>query len=762
MKSAFCIISLIIISLSGYNQNCFKGKVVDANSKKPLAGVTVKVVSETIGAITGLNGEFLLCEIKQETIDLLFSHIGYKPVYKLHVRAIDFVEVNLMESPIALDPIVVTATLTPQSTWEVPALVSVIDSVKVRSQSALNTDDYLRTIPGLYIDRSNGVFSKNAAVTMRGLDGSNRVLILYDGAPLNKTSYGFINWSLISPDMVDQIEVVHGPSSALFGNNAMAGVINIRTKEPLNSPFYGSITGEAGGFGLYGTRAMMGGKIPVLKKGISIMTNGFYRKGYGYIVDPPEVRDSTSAKSYINEKGLVVKAIVSLSDSSTFYIGGNLYEDKRGAGRAVYMSDGSFDAYTTKRLRFGYNGRIEKFKLEIYGYAQRENYYRQNEAVNTSGDYKLFHTFQVSGDLGLWANALRRLGVKNELIGGVDLKHGWMDAEDIYRTSTDDVLRKGKVTFAAMFLQDEQTFFDSKLKVLGGLRFDVATFFDGLLKVSDPTKNTGFGRDTLANFPKSSWNSLNPKLGIRYLPNKWLSIYGSVASGFMPAKLDDLCSTRKITKGFKLANPNLKPENLLTYELGGGLRFNSILRLDAALYLSKGYDFQYFVSTGDSIDTGGDGLKPIVKRENITSVRIMGGEISVSLNPFKWLIVRGNYSQNHSEIIAFKANPLVNIDLKRKSLAEVPLNQASGELIMQSRFVNAGLVWIYIGSQWGDEVNSYKIDPWNTFNLRLWKDFRSIKFTLDIQDLLDNPYTDKKGLISPGRFFQFSATYSFK
>ncbi|NVO09380.1 MAG: TonB-dependent receptor [Bacteroidales bacterium] len=762
MKSAFCIISLILISLSGYNQNCFKGKVVDSKTQKPLVGVTVKVLNKAIGTVTDLNGVFSLCDIVQKSVDLSFSHVGYKSISKLSINPSDFVEVSLSESPIALDQIVVTATLTPQSTWEVPALVSVIDSVRVRSQSALNTDNYLRTIPGLYIDRSNGVFSKNAAVTMRGLDGSNRVLILYDGAPLNKTSYGFINWSLISPDMVDQIEVVHGPSSALFGNNAMAGVINIRTKEPLNSPFYGSITGEAGGFGLYGTRAMLGGKIPVLKKGISIMANGFYRKGDGYIVDPPETRDSTSAKSYINEKGLVVKAIIPISDSSTFYIGGNLYEDKRGAGRAVYMSDGSFDAYTTKRLRFGYNGEIEKFKLEIYGYAQRENYYRQNEAVNTAGDYKLFHTFQVSGDLGLWANASRKISAKNELIGGVDLKHGWMDAEDIYRTSTDDVQRKGKVTFAAMFLQDEQTFFDSKLKVLGGLRFDVATFFDGLLKVTDPTKNTGFGRDTLANFPKSSWNSLNPKLGIRYLPNKWLSIYGSVASGFMPAKLDDLCSTRKITKGFKLANPNLKPENLLTYELGGGLRFNSILRLDAALYLSKGYDFQYFVSTGDSIDTGGDGLKPIVKRENITSVRILGGEISVSLNPFKWLIVRGNYSQNHSEITDFKANPLVNIDLKGKSLAEVPLNQASGELILQNRFVNAGLVWVYIGSQWGDEVNSYKIDSWNTFNLRFWKDFKSIKLTLDIQDLLDNPYTDKKGLISPGRFFQFSATYSFK
>lgn len=763
MKTSFCVFLLsLIISTSGYSQDCITGRVVDSQTHQPISGVTIKIVEKDKGMVTDSQGNFSICDIKEESLNLVISHIGYKSVFKLKVKTNESIDVNLVESPIELNPIVITATLTPQSTWEVPAMVSVIDSVKLRSQSALNTDNYLRTIPGLYIDRSNGVFSKNAAVTMRGLDGSNRVLILYDGAPLNKTSYGFINWSLISPDMVEQIEVVHGPSSALFGNNAMAGVINIRTKEPLNSPFYGSVTGEAGGFGLYGARAMLGGKIPISKRGISVMANGFYRNGDGYIIDPPQTRDSTSAKAYINEKGLVVKTVIPISDSSTFYVGGNYYEDKRGSGIAVYMNDGSFDAYTTKRLRFGYNGIIKKFKLEVYAYAQNEKYLKQSENINESGEYKLSNTFQTSGDLGFWANASRKLGSNDEIIGGIDLKHGWMDAEDIYRTSTDDLLRKGKVTFAAAFLQDELSLFNSKIKVLGGLRFDVATFYDGLLKVTGPTKNTGFKGDTIANFSKSSWSDLNPKLGIRYFPNNWFSVYGSVASGFMPAKLDDLVSSRKITKGFKLANPNLKPEHLITYELGSGLKFNSIVRLDAALYLSHGYDFQYFVSTGDSIDVGGD-LKPIVKRENIASVRILGGEISVNINPVKWLILRGNFSLNHSEIIRYKVNPLADtVNLEGKSLAEVPIRQASAEAIFQNRFVNAGLVWVYIGPQWLDETNSDRINSWNTFNLRLWKDFKSIKLTLDIQDLLDNPYTDKKGYISPGRFFQFAVTYSFK
>jgi len=493
------------------------------------------------------------------------------------------------------------------------------------------------------------------------------------------------------------------------------------------------------------------------------MVSGFSRKGDGYKIDPPQTRDSTSVAAYLHEKGVNLKVEVPVSDSSTLYLGGNLYEAKRGSGNTAYMSDGSYDSYTTNRLRLGYTGKVGKTNLEVYGYAQREKYYNQTDKFNSSGEYKLSNTYQTSGDLGLWADAVRKLSTSNQLTVGLDLKHGWMDAEDIYRTSTDDIIRKGKVTFAAAFLQDEHSFFGSTLKVLGGVRFDVATFFDGTLKVTEPTKNTGFSKDTLADFPKSSWGSINPKFGIRYLPNRWLSVYGSVASGFMPAKLDDLCSSRKVNKGFKLANPSLKPEHLLTYELGGGVKISSTARFDVALYFSDGYDFQYFVSTGDSIDTGGDEIKPILKRKNITSVRIFGGEVSLNINPLKWLVVNGSFSLNHSEITSFKADPLVNINLDGKHLAEVPTSQASAEVILLNRIVNAGLVWIYTGPQWGDEINSNeaKIDPWNTFNIRIWKEYKAIRLTLDVQDLLDNPYTDKKGLISPGRFFQLAVTYSF-
>ncbi|HPV56350.1 MAG TPA: TonB-dependent receptor [Tenuifilaceae bacterium] len=760
-KSFLTFVFAILLPGIGYAQHCVKGKVVDSESQKALQGVAVIVKGTTRGVITDSTGTFSICN--QSRIDaLIISHLGYFPVEAKVVGGNDVLMVTLKPTVISIEQVVVTATLNPQSTWEVPAMVTAIDSVNVKGSPNTNVDNFLKTIPGLFVDRSNGVYSKNASVTMRGLDGSNRVLILYDGAPLNKTSYGFINWSLISPDLVDQIEVVHGPSSALFGNNAMAGVINIRTKNPIDSPFYGTVTAEAGGFGLLGARATLGGKIPVLKKGVNLMTYGFWREGDGYIAEPLAIRDSTNMPLYLKEKGATFKMFIPVTDSSSFFVGGNIYTDKRGAGRTVYMSDGSYDAYTTQRIRFGYNGKVEEYLLDIYGFAQHEVYKRQNENLNTSAEYKLFHTIQVSGDVGLWANASRQLIFSNNITFGIDLKHGWMDAEDIYRTSTDYVERDGKVTFAAAFVQDEQNLFNGKLKILAGLRFDYATFFDGYLNVVDPTKNTGFANDTVAYFPENSWQSINPKLGVRFMPYDWMSVYGSVSSGFMPAKLDDLCSSRKITKGFKLANPSLKPEHLITYELGGGVKFNNMIRLDIAAFYSNGSDFQYFVSTGDSIDTGGSEIKPIVKRENITSVRVYGGEISLKVVPVKWMLLRGNYSFNRSKITDFEANPLVNIDLTNKALAEVPIEQASIEAFVVSKYVNVGLIWTFIGEQWGDEVNSYKNDSWNTFDLRIWKEYKDFKLTLDVFDLLDKPYADKKGLMSPGRFFQMSLSYSFK
>lgn len=750
-----------VISLQA--QECITGRVLDSHSKAPVEGVSVRVKGSTVGISTSHDGSFRICPPNQPPYSLVFSHITYVSKEITILSNEQSIEVLLSQTMVPIEQVVFTATLSPKTTREVPAMVSVIDSTQLTASPATNVDNFLRTIPNLFVDRSKGVFSKNASVSMRGLDGSNRVLILYDGTPLNKTSYGFINWSLISPDIVEQIEVVHGPSSALFGNNAMAGVINIRTKEPADKPFYGMVGAEAGGFGFKGVKATLGGSTALFGQDIRIVANGFWRDGDGYIAEPLAIRDSTNVPLYLTEKGINVKALVPLSDSSSFYVGTNIYTDKRGAGRAVYLADGSYDAYTTNRIHLGYNGQLGKSKVDIYGFAQRERYDRQNESLNKTGDnYRIYHTDQLSGDMGIWANLSRKIVANNSVTVGVDVKHGFMEAVDIYRTSTDNIRRDGKVSFAAAFIQDEQSLLNGKLRLLGGLRLDYAQFYDGLLEVKNPTSNTGFPDDTTSHFSTNSWYSLNPKIGLRFIPNSRLSAYISVSSGFMPAKLDDLVSSRRITKGFKLANPQLQPEHLVTYELGGNVRLAKPLQLDAAIFFSQGRDFQYFVSTGDSIDTGADDIRPIVMRKNISAVEVYGGEFTLRYTPTKWLYARASYSFNHSTITDFRVDPLLDVDLTGNGLAEVPMSQASVEVFLTlKKFANLGVIWIHTGKQWGDDINSHHVKAWNTFDLRVWREYRGIKASMDVFDLFDNPYIDKKGLVSPGRYFLFTLSYSF-
>ncbi len=123
----------------------------------------------------------------------------------------------------------------------------------------------------------------------------------------------------------------------------------------------------------------------------------------------------------------------------------------------------------------------------------------------------------------------------------------------------------------------------------------------------------------------------------------------------MPPKLDDLTRSGKITKGFKLANPELKPETITSYEWGWNMNLSNKLNFQPSVYYSLGKDFQYFVATGDSVDTGGSSLKPVLQRQNISEAEILGAEITISYKPFKTLNIIGAYAFNNSKIKEFKS-----------------------------------------------------------------------------------------------------------
>lgn len=130
-----------------------------------------------------------------------------------------------------LGEILVTATRTPRSSLLAPADVKIVTSDNWEGRPAITVDDALNTIPGVF-NRRASMTDTQAAVTLGGIPGQNRTLILLDGMPLNNGYTGDVNWAALPLEFLERVEVAPGPFSSLYGGNAMGGVVDLVTKRP--------------------------------------------------------------------------------------------------------------------------------------------------------------------------------------------------------------------------------------------------------------------------------------------------------------------------------------------------------------------------------------------------------------------------------------------------------------------------------------------------------------------------------------------------
>ena len=132
------------------------------------------------------------------------------------------------ESTAPVPTVVVTATRVPMPLDEVLAPVIVIDRATIERSAANDAADLLRFHAGLEVARTGGP-GQPTSVFIRGAD-SNHTLVLVDGVRINPGTIGLPALQNVTPDMVERIEVVKGPRSALWGSDAIGGVVNIVTR----------------------------------------------------------------------------------------------------------------------------------------------------------------------------------------------------------------------------------------------------------------------------------------------------------------------------------------------------------------------------------------------------------------------------------------------------------------------------------------------------------------------------------------------------
>ena len=230
---------LLFFSTINAQQLVIKGFVVDAESNAKLIGANVLLEGTSNGSATDAGGKFSIKNVSPGKYSIMVSYMGYTTFKDSIIISSDYSgekEIRLEREAIQMDTYVVTASRRRERVEDAPAAISVISKKEIRRESNANLGDYLKGTKGIDFTQS-GIDSYN--MTARGFNSSlsSRLLTLMDGRMANVPSLRLTAYNVIpvSFEDVEQIEVVLGPSSALYGPNAHSGVLNIVTSSPLKT-----------------------------------------------------------------------------------------------------------------------------------------------------------------------------------------------------------------------------------------------------------------------------------------------------------------------------------------------------------------------------------------------------------------------------------------------------------------------------------------------------------------------------------------------
>lgn len=222
---------LVVVAAYGQHQQAFI-HVTDQKSNDPVAFAHVCFEGLKTGnpkySLTSMDGKVVndIAEISRIAI----SYVGYK-TYLDTLEPGENLEVKLRPAMLNMDEVVVTAQYSPEKADKSIYRIEVINSRQIEQKAAINMADLLKDQTSMRITQ-DPVFG--TSLRMQGLSGEN-VKFLMDGVPMIGRMNGNFDLTQINLYNVDHVEIIEGPMSVIYGSNALAGVINIITKENRSS-----------------------------------------------------------------------------------------------------------------------------------------------------------------------------------------------------------------------------------------------------------------------------------------------------------------------------------------------------------------------------------------------------------------------------------------------------------------------------------------------------------------------------------------------
>ncbi|MCX6601914.1 MAG: TonB-dependent receptor plug domain-containing protein [bacterium] len=231
------IIALLFSASVLHAEPVIYGRVADAKSGEGLLGVNLQLTEALRGTSSNADGRYHLRVPAAGTWTVRISHIGYRRQQQTFTIAEDEslrVDLRLVSDFLPGDEVVVTALARESTARLATTRVEVVGAAEVEERSPGTLDRALDGVPGLEAHRTGGPVVSNLSIRgssdMLGGGVGNRTLLLVDGKPAIISDTDGASWWLYPDDIIERVEVVKGAYSALYGSNAMGGVVNLLTR----------------------------------------------------------------------------------------------------------------------------------------------------------------------------------------------------------------------------------------------------------------------------------------------------------------------------------------------------------------------------------------------------------------------------------------------------------------------------------------------------------------------------------------------------
>jgi len=276
------LLGLLVSASPSLAQHTYRALIKDHHHDEPLVGVNVLIEGTDIGSTSNAEGLVIITGIPAGPQTILFSFVGFEEMRRSYVFPLDDEEhvetIILEEGHGELEEIYVAATRTSRTVADAPTRVETIAGEEIDEKISMepaNISMLLNESPGITVQQTSAV-SGGAAIRIQGLDGRYTQL-LKDGFPLYGGFSGGLSLLHVPPLDLAQVEIIKGPSSTLYGGDAIAGLVNLVSKQPTYDPVLSLLANAttASGFDLGGFYTGRG-----TKWGMTFLASGNVQQAY--------------------------------------------------------------------------------------------------------------------------------------------------------------------------------------------------------------------------------------------------------------------------------------------------------------------------------------------------------------------------------------------------------------------------------------------------------------------------------------------------